>query len=244
MTNTPRTRINNGGRSIERPGFPKRKVLEQEDAPAPVREAHATWRSAVDEANEARSTFQAAERAAHEAVPRLRGERERHDFEVGLRVRDEQEAQRRAETRATAAARALVDAVDEHADTLRALAARMALAAYLRQVDAYIDLLEAGRDKEVAPIVPRHPMVPDFDDLGGLAAGLVGGRTPQERLDLATNTYALAEIAGDRLGMVEAVSRAGHRLLTTQRRAAMLAKSGGHGRPAQDWSVVETEEDM
>ncbi|GAA1910612.1 hypothetical protein GCM10009737_10050 [Nocardioides lentus] len=229
-----RYKVLNSGRTIE--GLPAPAILEDEAIPAPVADAVASWREAVEALHEATSALRAAEKEAQESTLRVRGERTRWLAEVREKTKSERRALQAAERRSSAAANGLVGALEEHGGTLRAIGARLALQAHAVAVDAAVDLDEARARFRVAPKVGTHPLVDD--EL--VSRGRIGQRQEGPLVDLdRVDVAALAEIAGEEpgpFGFVERVSRRhAASLWTTARRAARLGSALG----ANDWTTRE-----
>lgn len=213
-------KIHGNGTQIDR--LPSPTVLASDEVPAPVSEAFADWRDAVDGLAKPREILREATKVARENTMHVRGERERWIAESDAKVEPEREALKEAERDSARAARALVDVLEEHADEIRAAGARLALAAHAAAVDTTLDLgAQRGRFRQAAPAVPAHPNVDP--KMVALQRGTNVQADPFEDLD-RVNVAALVEVAGsDPVGFVEVVSRRGFRLHTTPRRAEALA---------------------
>ena len=235
-------KVTANGRQIE--GLSAPAVLRHDDTPKKVVQALDAWADARDRLSAAAQAHREAEAAARERTLQVRGERERYNAEIREATKEEHAALRRAERETSAAASALVAALTEHGDAVDAVAARLALEAHAVRVDALVEAGEAhARERSALAglVLPHHPLVPAYEPMR--LPGIRGSaeRTPLEEVDVV-NTHALAEIAGDRCGLVEAVSRRDFaRVLTTPRRAAALVAHGGHGR--QDWFLAADDQE-
>lgn len=227
-----RYKILNNGRTVE--GLPATAVLEDGAAPAAVADAVASWREAVAALKEPREALQAAEAAARESTLQVRGERERWSAEIREKTAAEADALRAAERVSTAAARSLVGVLEEHGATLRAVAARLALAAHVEAIGAALDLEDARARFRVGPNVGTHPLVDDV-----LLSRSRRGVIPETSLDDLdrVNVAALAKISGEdpsTFGFVEVVSRSRMvPLWTIPARAERLGKALG----VNDWTT-------
>ncbi|QYJ04229.1 hypothetical protein KUV85_00680 [Nocardioides panacisoli] len=228
-------KVRNHGGTIE--NLPDRAILRHKRMPAAVRRALEALKAASAEVGAAAAVHARAEASAMESTLRVPGERQRWLVEVGQKVRAEATALNTAHRARTVAAQGLVGALVAHETRVDEIAARLALEAHARRVDAAVASVEAEAAYYPAQdglVLPDHPLRPDH-----LVTTPLGD--PLERLDWV-NTYALAEIAGDRCGLVEVeAAEGGVRLLTTTARAAMLVEGSGtvHG---TRWQHVENEE--
>lgn len=221
--------------------LPAHSLLTHEDAPTEVRDAFEARREALAAHTEAARVHRTAERTAQENTLHVRGERERWLGEVEAKVVDEATAKERARRAAKRAADRLVERLKEHADDVDALAARLTLQAHARMVDALVEAEEA-RSERVLDVGRNRSMVPDWSAVGGIGE-TARNMSDLDRADVLTDVHWLADLAGDRLGMVEAVDHSGgaRRLLTTPRRAALLVERGGHGSRA--WKITDEHEE-
>lgn len=217
-------KINNVAAGILRvTGLPPVAVLESKEVPEPVAVAYAEHRETAAAYAEAERVRERAHRAV--AKDSTRASRADRVAEADAAVEEEAVEQRRTHRAANSAAKRLIEALKEHADEVRALAARMTLAAHAREVDSLVSAEDAAGGR-VGPDVPRHPALTSWDDHGTIGEA-ISRRGDLDRLDWI-NTHALAEFAGSRCGLVEVVGvkggKAGARILTTPRRAAMLTR--------------------
>ena len=227
-----RYKVLNSGRTIE--GLPAREVLEDDALPGEISSAVESWREAVGVLVEEDRTLHAAESEARAAS--IRPGRADREAEVRAATTKEREAATAAGRACKRAAEALVGLLEQHADTLRAIAARLALQAHAEAVDAALDLEDARARFRVAPKVGTHPLVDD----GLVARGNIGQLREGPLVDLdRVNIAALAEVAGDSpeaFGFVERISRRYVvSLWTTPRRAERLGSALGAG----DWATRE-----
>jgi hypothetical protein len=225
-------KILNNGRTIE--GLPARAVLEHEEIPGEIADAVASWRESLEDLEEAKRAHGRATRKAGEETLQVRGERERWAAEVEQKTREEAAALRAAEIACRAAARVLVEALDEHADEVRRISALLALESHRDAVEAALSL-GAARARFAAAGGARFGVRPDVDrGMLAVRAGHTVQEGPLDDLD-RVDAFALAEAAGTRLDLVEVrQARGGVTLLTSARRARALVGTGSTG-----WSLVE-----
>ena len=229
-------KVLNSGRTID--GLPARTILTDDAIPAKVAEAHAAWLDAVAALKEPERVLREAEKAAQESTLRVDGERDRWRAEIRQKTRDEAAALKAAERSSKAAADALVAAIEQHRDEVRAIGARLALEAHAAAVEAALDVAtERARFRAVGPVVPALPHVDTEVIVRRRATNL--RESVLDELD-RVNVPALVEIAGgDPCGFVEVLNtRDGARISTTPRRAEVLVGTGTRG-----WRYTDEEVD-
>ena len=226
----------NRGRTIE--GLPAAAVLEDDAIPGAVAEALASWREALEGLREPARVLREAEKVAQESTLLVRGERERWSAEIREKTAEEAAALRAAESRSSAAANALIAAIQEHGPKVGAVAARLALQAHAEAVDSALDVEEARA--RFGAVAPRGlPALPHVDTRAeAIQRGTTLRTSVLEDLD-KVNVPAMVEIAGeDPVGFLAVVGRRGERISTTKRRAERLVGTGSNG-----WTYVEEDEE-
>ncbi len=226
--------------------LPASEILTDEALPAACKGALGAWEESRTNRDEVRAALGRAIAAAQdEFVVFKESDAQRFAAEVNYRVRGERQALDAAQRAVTVAAKAVVETLstEEHREARRAIGARLALEAYAVEVDATLDLVKArSRRMNVEPRTEPSPLVPE----GRMSYGSPSAESRLAALD-EVNAVALAEIAGDRCGLVEVEAREdkvfGMRLLTTPRRAALMVgtKNRTHG---STWTLVEDDEEV
>lgn len=223
-------KIHDSGLRID--NLPDKVILRDARAPEPVTAALDAYSETVEARREPMRALREAKKAAYESTLLVRGERARYLAEIAEKVAPEAKALKAADRRMQRAAEDLVRLLEQHADQINAIGARLALVAHADAVDRTMDLEEARARYRLAPPVPDHPQVDPATMAEQRVAHVRFG--PFGDLD-RVNVAALIEVAGeDPVGFVEVVDdRFGFRMLTTTRRAEALTA----GRTST-WSYV------